>query len=221
MEFDTATLEILSNFSTINPSLRFTKGTILRTVSPQGTILAKASIPDTIDDTFVIGDLKRFMSALSLFETPEIEIKENYCVLVGGNNRLEYVFTSPQLIKKFPPENDLKLKNIYVAFTMTNVMLQSIKKAMAILSIQEMAIIGRDGHMKISAFDNTGMTKDNYAINVAETDKEFQVVIRGEDLKLLPLDYEVEISSDGLMSLRNPKIQYWIASVEENTKFDV
>ena len=49
MKLSDQTLEVLQNFSSINQSLLFKKGDVLRTVSPQKTVLAEVTVPDTFD----------------------------------------------------------------------------------------------------------------------------------------------------------------------------
>lgn len=46
MKLSEQTVEVLQNFSSINNSLVFKKGTVLRTVSPQKTVLAEVEVGD-------------------------------------------------------------------------------------------------------------------------------------------------------------------------------
>lgn len=219
MKFDTKTLEILKNFSTINPSIRFDKGTVLKTVSPIKTILAKATVSADVEKTFCIGDLPRFMSTLSLFDSPEVSLGEKKATISDGKNKIEYVYTAEELIKT-APEADIKLPSVDVQFTLTNEMFQSVKKAMSVLSLPEMAVVGKAGKLQLQAFDATGTTKDNYSIDVGETDKTFTVVFKAENLKIMPLDYQVTISSKGISWFANPTIEYWIAIEVASSKFE-
>jgi hypothetical protein len=47
MKISESTFEVLKNFSTINPSLSFKTGNVLRTVSPQKNILASAVVSES------------------------------------------------------------------------------------------------------------------------------------------------------------------------------
>ena len=67
MKLSQRTIQILRNYSSINPSVKFEAGTILKTVSPNKTMLAKATLSDTIDSDFAIYDLSRFLGTMSLF----------------------------------------------------------------------------------------------------------------------------------------------------------
>lgn len=221
MKFDDKTLEILKNFSTINPSLKFTPGKELATVSPIKTVFAKAKINDEIEKQFCIGELSRFMSALSLFNDPEIVLGENSLVITDGNNRLEYVYVAENLIKT-PSDKALNIKipSVDAQFTLSNENFQAVKKAMSILSLTEMAVVGKKGNLTLEAIDSKGTTKDSFSINVGETDKTFKAVYKSEYLKLLPLEYEVSISSKGISSFVNPEVEYWIAIEAESSSFE-
>lgn len=219
MKFDNKTLEVLKSFSTINPSIKFEKGKILKTISPIKTILAKANITTEIESSFCIGELNRFMSAMSLFNDPELSLGEKKCIISDGNNKLEYVYTAEELIKVSPP-NEPILPSNDVQFTLTNEVYQSVRKAMSVLSLTSLAVVGEKGKLIVKGYDPTGTTKDNYAVSVDKTDKNFMVVFKAENLKLLPLDYQVSISSKGVSSFKNPDVEYWIAIEAAESKFE-
>ena len=57
MNFSNETLSVLKNFSTINPSIAFKPGQIVRTISPQKTIMAAATVPEDFDKSAAIYDV--------------------------------------------------------------------------------------------------------------------------------------------------------------------
>jgi hypothetical protein len=218
MKFDEKSLEILKNFASINPSIKFQKGSTLKTVNQLLTIMAKANIVE-VEQDFCIGELNRFMSAMSLFNEPEIDLKDKLCVIKDGNNKLEYVYTAEELIK-VAPENDIKLPSIDVEFILKNEVYQLVRKAMSVLSLTEMAFVGTKGKLIVKAFNSKGVTEDNYAIEIGKTDKDFIVVFKAENLKLLPYDYSVSISSKGISTFKSDDVQYWIAIEAGESKFE-
>lgn len=219
MKLSNDTLEILNNFSVINPTIKFNKGNVLKTVSPIESVVAEATIPDQIDGDFCIGELPRFMRSLSLFESPEIDLGDKQVMIRGGNTKVAYSLTAEILIKK-PPENPISLGEIIIGFTLTDKMFKSVQKSMSILSLPEMAIVGENGKLRLQAFDSEGNTADTYTIDVGDTDKTFRAVFREENLKLLPLDYEVQLSSRGFGKFSNPRVNYFIAIESESSHFD-
>ena len=74
MQFSEQTLSILKSFSTINKSILMTPGNVLKTITPEKTLIAQANIPDTIPQDACIYDLSRFLSILSLYTAPDVEI---------------------------------------------------------------------------------------------------------------------------------------------------
>ena len=66
MNFCDDTIQVLKNFALINPSIEFVPGSKLKTVSPQKSILAEASIQETIPRGGAVYELNRFLGTLSL-----------------------------------------------------------------------------------------------------------------------------------------------------------
>lgn len=219
MKFDTKTLEVLKNFSTINPSIKFVKGTVLKTVSPTKTILAKANITTDIESDFCIGELSRFMSALSLFSAPELVLGESQCSITDGVNKVDYTYTAEQFIK-LPPDKEIVLPSIDIQFTLTNDMLQAMRKAISVLSLTEMAVVGENGKLFLKGFNLNKTSGDSYSIDIGETKKTFQVVFKAEYLKMMPYDYEVTISSKGISKFTNPEVEYIIVIEASDSKFE-
>ena len=83
MKLSARTIQVLKSFAQINPSLIFTPGNEIKTVSPQKTILAKATIAETIPQQFAIYDLVKFLGVLSLFNDPDLEINEKFITIKG------------------------------------------------------------------------------------------------------------------------------------------
>jgi len=72
MKLSENTVEVLKNFSTINPSLSFRQGNVLRTVSPQKNILASSVVEETFPVDFAIYELNQFLGLNSIFENGDI-----------------------------------------------------------------------------------------------------------------------------------------------------
>lgn len=208
---------ILKNFSTINPSLFFKAGDYVATISPSKTIMAKAKLPETNEKPFAIYDLSRFLSVMSLFSDPKIEISDKCMTISQDNRRINYYFADPSLIMS-PPDKDIKIPTPEVRFNISSPMLNELLKAQSVLSLPEIAIVGQDGKCMVRAVDSKNSTSDNYSLDVGETSDTFNLVIKAENLKLMPSDYEVEVSSKGLAHFTGQYVEYWIA-VESTSTF--
>lgn len=106
MKFNTDTLSILKNFSTINPSIVFKVGNTIRTISPQKTVMAAATIAESVEQQAGVYDLSRFISTLGLFETPEVVFGSDRFTIKGGRSELKYTYTSESFIVS-PPDKDI------------------------------------------------------------------------------------------------------------------
>jgi len=220
MKFDVKTLDVLKNFYTINPDIKFTKGKILKTVTPLSkSILAKAYITDEIERDFCIKELNKFMSVLSLFNNPEIELGERSCVIKGENSRVEYVYSEERSIK-VAPDGEPKIDHPEVQFTLTNADFQKVRKSMAILQSDLMVVVGDGVTLSIETRDSKKLIKDKYTLELGNTLHNFEFVIKGEHLKLLPYDYEVSIAAKGVSWFKNPDVEYWIVLDAALSRFD-
>ena len=120
MKFTPKSLAILKNFYSINQSICFKPGNVIRTVSSSKSILAQAEIDVEIPKEFCIYDLSRFMSSLALFNNPELEIGEREVVIRGDKSFMNYLCAAKQVIL-LPPEKDIDVdSNSVCAFTLTN-----------------------------------------------------------------------------------------------------
>jgi hypothetical protein len=217
MKLSNRTVSVLKNFASINPSLQFNEGNVLRTISPNKTILAKATLQDNIDRTFAIYDLSRFLGVVSLFNDPVFELKEQMAVITSQGRKVSYTYADPSTLV-VPPSKEIKLGNVDVSFSLTSDQYSEIMKALGVMSFSDLAVVGEEGKIYLRATDTKNPSSDKYDIEVGETDNEFTAVFRTENLKMLLANYEVSISSAGISHFKSDDIEYWV-SIESNSKF--
>lgn len=218
MKLDTRTTQILKNFASINPSMLFKPGNRLSTISAGKTVMARANIDQEIPGAFAIYDLSRFLGTLSLFSDAELRVDEKFMVISQGKRKINYTFTEPSLIVT-PPDKDIKLPDPEVSFTITADELSEVMKALSVLSLPEIAVVGDGTSISVQAVDSKNPSGDTYSVNVGETTATFRMIIRADNLKLLPGDYQVEISSKGLSRFSTSDVEYFIA-VESNSTYE-
>ena len=68
MNLSEYTINVLKNYSQINPSVGFKPGNVIKTISPQKTVMTKATVDETFPSEGAIYDLNRFLGVLSLFD---------------------------------------------------------------------------------------------------------------------------------------------------------
>jgi hypothetical protein len=219
MKLSASTIQVLKNFSLINQSILFRKGSVISTISPNKEILAKASVQESFETQFAIYDLVRLLGVLSLFEEPEIEFESN-CLLITKNKETVSFFYADPLNIVVPPERDIVLKEPEIGFEMTNQIYSSIMKALHVLQLPSVAVVGDRETIKLVAMDAEKKTNNNkYEIEVGSTQHEFRMVFKGEHMKLLPGNYKVDISSAGISYFKGDVANYWIAFNSKQSSF--
>ena len=219
MKLSDSTLSLLKNFSTINQSILFKQGTKLRTISVMKNILAEATISEELPKDFGIYDLGQFLNGLSLHNNPDLDFQEdNYVVIKEGRSRSKYFFADPQVIVT-PPERPMNLPSEDVTFDLSTEQLDKLLKAAAIYQLPDLAVVGSNGVVKIVVRDKKNDTSNDFAITVGETDKQFSFNFKVENIKILPGNYEVVVSSKLLSRFRskNQDLTYYIALEPDST----
>ena len=216
MKINKQTLNTLKNFSDINMSIEVKGGNTLRTVSVQKNILAEAQVETTFPQDFAIYEVNRFLGAASLFDDPDFEFGEK-SVKIGNNKySLDYVYCDPSMIVT-PPEKNITVPDPEVRFKLTQDTLSQLLKAGNVLGTPEIVVEG-GSPMKVRAMDTNNDSTDTFHVNLDESsDRTFRFVFKIENLKMVPGDYDVEISSKGIARFSQNQLQYWIATESSST----
>jgi hypothetical protein len=212
----------LKNYATINPGVQIKSGQVIRTISKQQNVLAKATITETFDSDFVIYDLNRFLALVSSLDSPEISVNAGKKVLnvTSGTSKTVYGLSDESMIVA-PPAKEIKVENAEVNFTLTKDSLAQVLKLSGILGLPNIAVVGNGSEISISALDAKNDESDNFSINVGESTATFKFIFTTENLKMIPGTYNVAISSKGISHFKHEKdpIEYWIAT-EAGSKYE-
>lgn len=215
MKLSDNTMNVLKNFSTINTGMLFKEGNVIRTISKQQNLFAKATVTENFGDGFVIYDLNRFLALLGSLKDPDIIINKdkNNLKIVSGSSSTVYGLASEHMIVA-PPAKDIKVENTEVKFSLSKDDLAQVLKLSAVLGLPNIAVKGNRSKITITALDVKNQDSDVFSIEVGETTSEFQFVFVTENLKMIPGDYAVSISSQGVSHFKNNStpIEYWIAT---------
>lgn len=218
MKLDQRTLQVLKNFSSINPSILFRPGNVVKTVTPTKTILAKATLEQEFPSTFAIYDLNKFLSVLSLFDEPDLEIGEKSVVVRSSRKKVNYVFADPNTIVAPKDGKEIQFPDPDVSFELTNEALADVTKALGVLRQPEIAIVGDGETISLQTVNSKDPTSDVYSVEVGETARTFNCIFKAENLRLLPDNYTVDIASAGISRFTSKDVEYFIA-IEANSKF--
>jgi len=223
MRISDETMDVLKNFSTINPSLAFKAGNTIRTVSEQKNILAQAVVEDTFPVDFAIYELNQFLGLASLFDNADFHFGEMDVTIRDESNssRSRYTYTDPSMVTS-PPEKNIDLENPEIEFNMTADDLKSVVSAANQLGLPEVVVRGGATGIFLVATDTKNPTSNEYERHVASSNGAiFNMVFKTENLKFIPGDYFVKISKSGVSHFKkvNGYIDYWVAT-EANSEYN-
>jgi hypothetical protein len=217
MKFSENTLSVLKNFSGINPSVVFKAGKVLRTISPQKTVMAEAIIDEEVKSTAAVYDLSRFLATLSLFDTPEVEFLDTKFSISSGRSRVNYTYAAESMIV-VPPDRAISFPHAEVEVDVNWDDMQKVIRAASVLQLGEIAFKGDGEVVRLAAIDSKNPTADVFDVIVGESGSVFEMIIKVENLKVMSKDYKVALSSKGMAHFKSDNVQYYIA-IEKNSKF--
>ena len=216
MKFSNETLTVLKSFTAINKSILLSSGNVLKTITPEKTLIAIADITDEIPSDACIYDLSRFLSILSLYNDPDVEFFDKYFIISEGKRRTKYVFADLSMIHT-PPEKEITIPSADVTVSVTDGDLSSVLKAAGVLQFSEIAFVGEGGKCYLKAIDSSNNGADDFGIEIGETVDDFQIIIKTDNLKLMPLDYEVTLCSKGISEFKGKGVTYYVAIDSKST----
>ena len=219
MKLSDSTLAVLKNFAGINNSILVKKGNQLRTISVAKNILAEAEIPEDFPRDVAIYDLNQFLNGLSLHQDPNLDFTEDsHITIKEGRRRVKYFYADPQVIIA-PPEKEINLPTQEVCFQLESSSLEKLVKAAAVYQLPDLSVIGENGEITMVVRDKKNDTSNEYAVNVGETDKDFEFNFKMENIKIIPGSYNVVMSSKLLSEFTNTQynLKYFIALEPDST----
>jgi len=214
MKLSNETRDVLKNYSTINANLLVSPGNKIATMSQMKNIVSSATVGDNFETEFAIYDLNEFLSALSLFSDPELSFGEQSVRISQGSQDLTYFYSDPSVVTT--PKTEISMPSVDATFTLTKDTFNKVLKAAAVLGAPDMVLdIGSDSIMDLRVSDRKNDTSNSFSIEVgAESPaKGKKFYFKVENLKLLPGDYEVEVSEKGISRFKNVSkdVEYYIA----------
>ena len=213
MKLSNDTREVLKNYSTINANLLVTSGNQIATMSQMKNIVSKATLPDIFESEFAIYDLNEFLSAMSLFDDPELDFGDSSVKISQGGQSLNYFYSDPTVVTT--PKSDITMPDPDATFTLKQSVFNQVLKASSVLGVPDMVLdVDETGHMNLRVSDRKNDTSNSFSVEVGEGGTPNQkFFFKVENLKLLSGDYEVKVSSKGISNFKNVNkdVEYFIA----------
>ena len=221
MKLNTNTQNILKNFSEINTNILIKPGKELSTISTMRNIFAKASIDESFDTEFGIYDLNEFLGVVSGMNKPELSLQDKHMTISqeGSKSKVKYFYSDPSVI--VAPTKEVNMPEAEVTFSLSQSNLEQLKKMAAILKSPDLALIGeKGGDIVLKVCDKKNDTSNNFDMVVGEgATADYTFYFKVENMKLIPGDYDVSVSSKSISHFKNTKlpIEYWIALEPDST----
>lgn len=221
MKLSETTIDILSNFATINPNMLFKEGTTLSTISEAKNIMASATIEERIPREFGIYDLSEFLSTVSLLKEPKLDLGAASAKISGtDSDSIEYFYASKESLTT--PTKNVTMPKADVKFTLSADAFARIKKAAGVLGHSTVVFTGKKGVISCQVVDPNNQTANKYTLVVDEENasKEvFSFVMAIGNLKMIAGDYSVAFSSKLISNFKNANVpvEYWIALEKSST----
>lgn len=221
MNLSTNTVTILKNFSEINKNILVKPGKRLQTISTLKNILAEADIDNKFEQEFAIYDLPEFLRAIELFTKSDIKFNGSSNLVISDSNSrqsVKYFFADKSVI--VAPTKGISMPDKYVTFTLKDKTLADLNKGILTLNLPDIAVKGDGKNITIIATDKKNKSSNDYSAVVGTTDKKFNAYFKAENLKIIPDDYDIAISSKRISHFvnRSKPVQYWIA-LEPDSEF--
>ena len=211
------TLDVLKNFSTINSSIVFRKGSTVRTISNAENILAKFTGEEVFPADFAIYDLSQFLSGISLFNDPQLEFTSNDFVSIrGGRTSAKYYFSDPEITLKSAPEKNVNFPGADLQFTLSGEDLIALQKASAVYGLPDLTFQSEEGldTIKLILRDKENDTSNTYDLTVAGTSTgTYSLDVKIDNIRVLPGDYSIKVSQALISEWNNTNVDltYYIA----------
>ena len=222
MELSENTLQILRNFSGINQNLLIKPGSNIKTISEARNVVATADVTESFEKDFGIYDLNEFIGVMGLVGTPTLKFEDDFVTVFdsSGRSKVKYFYAAEETLTS--PAKDVNMPDGDVKFTLDNDTLNKLKKAASTLGHNEVSIKANDGILSLSIVENQNATSNAFSIDIDgefKQDAVFNFIISISNLKILPGDYEVEISSKLITQFKHKELplKYWIALEKTST----
>lgn len=219
MNLSKETLALIRNFAGINGSIMLKEGNTLSTISEGKNVMAMATITESFPQDFGIYDLSEFLGAVGIFNNTVLDFQDKYVTISdGGTSKIKYFAAGENIVKAAP--STIKFPEPDVSFTLTHDQLAMILKTSSALKAGDVAITGDGTTLRVIVSDKKNATSNAYQVDLGETDQTFKANVKVENLKMLPGDYEVGISSKKISRFRNTAtdLTYYVA-IEADSEF--
>lgn len=223
MELSSFTMQSLKNFASINPNLVIRGGNTIMTMSEAKNVLAMATVAEDFPQEFGIYDLNEFLSVVNLFDTSNLKFDDSYLTVndMSGRSKIKYFYSDVDMLTS--PTKPISMPDPEVTFVLDQGTLNNLKRAASALGHNEVSITGANNVITLTVVDSENTTSNSYSIDVdgEYSSDDFNFILNINNLRMIPGDYKVEISSKLISQFTNmsddQKLVYWVALEKTST----
>lgn len=217
MKLSKETVNLFKNFAGINSNILLKSGSEISTISAQKNVMSDTTVTETFPKDFGIYDLNEFLGAMSLFDDPDLDFSDKFVTIKEGGNSIKFFAADPSVLTV--PTKKITFPDADIEFTLTATMLNMIHRTASVLRATDLSIVGADGKISIQVGDKKNSTGNSYSAHVGNTDKTFQANLKVDNLKMLPGDYLVSISSKKISRFKATAsdLVYYVAVEADST----
>ena len=219
MKISKDTISILKHLSTINQNIILKPGSVVSTISPQKNVVADITIPEEFDTEFGIYDLSEFLGALSLFNDPDITFKGKYALISENGNAIKYYAADTSIL--IAPTKSVKFPVSDLDFTLSQETLALVLRTAGVLRSSDVSLVADGESLTFEVADLKSATSNSFTVPLGDTDKTFRANFKTENLKLIPGEYKVSISSKKITRFVNTSMDaVFFAALEATSTFE-
>ena len=215
MKLSNETKEVLKNFSTINQNLVIKQGSNISTMSAMKNIIANAKVTEKFPKEFAIYDLNEFLAALSLFEKPELDFKDDYVLFTEESKSLKYWYSDPSVVTT--PQKEITMPSVEISYKLSSSTLSEVQRAAAVIGAPDMLL--ENGKLKVTDKKNSTANDYETPLDVDKNDAKYKFWFKVENLKIISGTYDVEMSAKNISRFKNTSVdvEYFIALEPESS----
>ena len=220
MKISKQTFDVLKNFSEINENLLIKPGNKLQTISVMKNVLAEATVEETFDKEFAIYDLNSLLSVLSLYESPDVTLGDDFLTISQGKSSSKFWYADPSLVVS--PTKAITMPSAEVKVRITQSNYTDLLKASNIMQLPDVGLVSDGDTINLIATDKKNQTSNQFNVEVAEGNgTKFNFYFKRENLRMIPGEYDLIISQKNISHWinANKNLQYWVA-LETDSKYE-
>jgi ribosomal protein L28 len=193
-------------------------GAKVATISAQKNVMADTTVAESFPVDFGIYDLNEFLGAMSVFEDPDLEFTEKFVTIKQNGRAIKYFGAAPDVL--VAPTKSITFPDAEINFELTAEQLDMVRRAAGVLRSDDLSIIGDGSIITAVVGDKKNATGNSFSEQVGTTDKSFKVNLKVENLKMLPGNYSVSISSKKISRFKSAGNLVYYVAVEADSTFE-